>query len=117
MLKLSLDIKCKKKFATESGTQKTAVEIQRAFLYEVKQNLQRSWMPEWAPKVCERWDDVLTKLETGAPESVSRCLDWAIKYRLFCEYCTRKNLVGELLSGNLGGAFIQDLRGKLCEID
>jgi len=66
----------------------SAVQVQRHFLNAVERNLRSSFMPSWAPTVCERWSATLDRLERD-PLELSGCLDWPMKLVLYREYAAR----------------------------
>lgn len=77
------DPTCTVTVGTQSGQHRSAIDVQRAYLRTVKDHVGKSFMPIWADAVCERWEAVLETLQSGAPESASCSLDWAIKYALY----------------------------------
>lgn len=90
------DMTCKKPLRMHDGREVTALEIQRHYLAQVESNAKKDFMPEWAPQVCRLWRSVLAQLE-GAPESVSRSLDWGIKWALYARHARNAGLRWESL--------------------
>ena len=69
----------------------TAAAIQRHYLELAEAHLARSFMPPWAPAVCQAWRALLERIETD-PRSLSRTLDWAIKLELYRERSRRRGI-------------------------
>lgn len=104
------DPHCKIKRRVRNGARLTAVEVQRAYLESAEAALGEDFMPDWAPRVCERWRTVLDELEND-PRSLSTRLDWATKLALFENRVGRSaEQWGELPRGHGLGA-------ELCEVD
>ena len=111
--------------ANKAGTI-TAIGIQRHCLELTMAHLDQPWMPAWAPKLCQLWDETLKLLEQGAPDSVADRLDWAIKHAIFAEHIARNGgswekcraalLELDLRFGMLGGGIFEQLneRGLLA---
>jgi len=85
------DVKCQSTLRLQRGKPRTAIAIQRHYLEQAEANLKMDFMPPWAPEVCRRWRAMLDLLE-GAPGSVARTLDWAIKHALYLDYLHRSGL-------------------------
>jgi hypothetical protein len=77
---VSSDTTCKRKLRLASGSETTAIEIQRRLLQLAERN--QAVLPPWAGAICALWRFTLDELE-GAPDSVATTLDWAVKRRLF----------------------------------
>ncbi|MCC7420470.1 MAG: proteasome accessory factor PafA2 family protein [Planctomycetaceae bacterium] len=75
-------------------TRRTAIEIQRHFLHLVEQSAGDAILPEWAPLACQRWREILDRLEEG-PDAVARTLDWSIKRALFHQHSARRGVPPE----------------------
>ena len=88
------DHTCSAEVGRTNGDAVTAIEIQETYLMVAEANLGRSFMPSWAPDVCQEWRAMLTRL-TDAPASVDRTLDWAIKWSLYDERLRRQLLTWE----------------------
>lgn len=110
MNKFSRDVRCERKCRVRSGRRLTAVQVQREYLEMVEEHLGAEFMPEWAPRVCERWREVLDQLEAD-PSSLSTRLDWTIKHALFENRIGRGNTSWEDLTAGGG------LGAELAEID
>jgi tetratricopeptide (TPR) repeat protein len=78
------------------GRRLNALEIQRHYLARAKEHL--SDLPAWADEVCQAWEDILRRLESG-PHGVARTLDWAIKFSLYGEHARRRGLPWSALDG------------------
>lgn len=110
MKKFARNPDCRAKCRVRKSRRLTAVEIQREYLAMVEEHLNADFMPDWAPRVCERWRDVLDKLETD-PSSLSTSLDWTIKHALFEDRIARSSSSWADLTTGVG------LGAELCEID
>jgi proteasome accessory factor A len=80
------DPQCKAKAWGRHGRGLTAIEIQRCYLAMAEEQAAERYMPSWAGEVCRKWREILDELERGAPASVARTLDWAMKRALYGEY-------------------------------
>jgi hypothetical protein len=65
----------------------TAGMVQRHYLAEVERHLRDPFMPDWAESVCREWRRILDLVRDG-PDSVTRILDWAMKYSLYKDTVT-----------------------------
>jgi tetratricopeptide (TPR) repeat protein len=110
MNKYARDVECQRKCRLRNGRRRSAIQIQREYLAMVEEHLSEDFMPEWAPRVCERWRETLDQLETD-PSSLSTRLDWAIKRALFEDRIGRSNTSWNDLTTGSG------LGAELCEID
>jgi hypothetical protein len=77
------DIDCNAAVRIVSGEALTAVDIQRHYLAQVMQHMEK--MPAWAPKICSMWEETLDDLETN-PRGLNRVLDWPSKFEIFSQY-------------------------------
>jgi hypothetical protein len=90
------DLSCSERLRLTNGGHLTAIEIQREYLSIVRRHL--SQLPEWAPDVCNRVEEVLRAL-TEDPRLMSRTLDWAIKRAIYSNQPIQsKDEGGELLA-------------------
>jgi len=89
MKRFAADPTCRARVATRSGGTATALEIQQAYLRCAMEHVRARWMPPWAERIIDAWQDVLQRLADG-PAAVADRLDWAIKYVLFEDYCARR---------------------------
>lgn len=85
------DVSCRRALPLEAGGAATAVQIQRHYLELARAHQCAPFMPPWAGEVCDRWGDMLTRLE-GGPERVSATLDWAIKLTIFRDRARRRGI-------------------------
>jgi proteasome accessory factor A len=92
---VAADPLCQARLRLANGRLVTAVEIQRHLCDQAYAHRHKRFMPAWTGIVCRRWRQILDKL-AGAPESVSRELDWAIKYTLFTDRTRRAGHPGAL---------------------
>ena len=79
------DPECKAQVALGNGRQVSALEIQRRYLEQAETCHARGLLPAWAGSICRLWRATLRTLE-GAPGSVERTLDWAIKQALYAHW-------------------------------
>lgn len=79
-----------------AGAPLTALAVQRHYLAEARRHLDHACMPPWAAAVCERWADVLDRLERR-PAALSTELDWAIKLAVYRRHALRRGVVWESL--------------------
>jgi hypothetical protein len=75
----------------KGGARSTAIEIQRHYLEMAEAHLHDSFMPPWAPVVCEQWSRVLDLLDRG-PAAVAGVLDWPTKLGLYLSHADRRGL-------------------------
>lgn len=85
------DLTCKAKLSLRRGGTTSAIEIQRKYLEYAEVFATEEFMPPWAGLVCERWREVLDRLESG-PEAVETTLDWAIKLKLYRAHADRRGV-------------------------
>jgi hypothetical protein len=98
MRQFATDPQCKARAELATGGSISAIEIQSRYLDAAEANLDRDFMPDWAPRVCEQWRAMLERLG-GAPDSVATTLDWAIKLNLYRAHLARRGVAPDLLSG------------------
>ena len=90
------DVTCKEKLRLKGTRLLTAIEIQRQYLEMAESHLQDSFMPSWAGEVCDRWRDVLSRLESD-PSSLCTMLDWPMKMQLYATHMAQRGLDFNLL--------------------
>ncbi|MCR9096671.1 MAG: proteasome accessory factor PafA2 family protein [bacterium] len=110
MNRIARDVRCEKESRVSGGRRLTAIQIQREYLAMVEEQLDADFMPDWAPRVCERWREALDDLENDSP-SLSTRLDWKIKHALFEDRLERRGTSWSELTRWEG------LGAELCEID
>jgi Pup-ligase protein len=88
MQAIASDPTCARPLRMEHGMTMTAIAVQRHFLRAVQRSLRSSFMPAWAPSVCERWSSTLERLERD-PLEMATCLDWPMKRVLYGECAAR----------------------------
>ncbi len=93
---VAADLTLRRALKLRGGRRMTAVEIQREYLRTAEENLDRSFMPAFAPAVCAEWRRVLDLLEEG-PEAVVGILDWPTKLELYRRHARSGGLVWERL--------------------
>lgn len=69
----------------------TALAVQRHYLEQACRHARHACMPPWAEQVCDRWGDVLDRLEAGA-DAVALELDWAIKLALYRRHAAQRGV-------------------------
>ena len=82
--RMSRDPGCTVKVRLENGTERTAVEIQSAFLDSSISYFQTHPCEEWERKILDAWGDALKALEEDRIRLVGK-LDWVTKERLVSE--------------------------------
>jgi len=92
MTAIASDPTCQKEVRLADGRSMTAREIQFEYLRQVKARLREAYMPAWAEDVCQGWEAILECL-AGAPQTLERKLDWAIKLAIFRDYIERNGLL------------------------
>ncbi len=85
------------KVELENHQWKSAIEIQRHYLALAEANLDRDFMPPWAPEVCKHWRRILDLLSEG-PWAASRSIDWCMKWALYSNHAAHCGLDWPLLS-------------------
>jgi proteasome accessory factor A len=93
---IAADPTCRAPVKRERGDSITAIQIQRHYLTEARAHLGDPFMPAWAGQVCDRWDEVLTRLDRD-PESLSGTLDWAIKLAVYRDRVQRRGIAWDAL--------------------
>jgi hypothetical protein len=93
---VAADLTLGKTLKLRGGGRMTAVEIQRVYLRKAEENLDRSFMPAFAPAVCVEWRRVLDALDEG-PEAAVGILDWPTKLVLYARHAKNRGLVWERL--------------------
>lgn len=91
------DPTCTAEVALADGRMVTARAIQEAYLAQAEAHLGNQCMPPWARDVCREWRAMLARL-AGAPASVDRTLDWAIKWSLYDARVRRAGFTWERLA-------------------
>lgn len=74
-----------------AGPPMTALAIQRHYLDQARRHAGHACMPPWAGLVCERWGEVLDRLE-DSPASLADLLDWPIKLALYRRHARRRGV-------------------------
>jgi proteasome accessory factor A len=80
------DPRCKAQALLVGGRRVSALDIQRHYLEQAENCSAGGGLPAWAASICRLWRATLQLLE-GAPRSVARTLDWAIKHALYEHWC------------------------------
>ncbi len=93
---VAADLTLRRTVKLQAGGRMTAVEIQRVYLRGAEENLDRSFMPTFAPAVCAEWRRVLDVLDEG-PEAAVGILDWPTKLELYARHARNRGLVWERL--------------------
>ena len=97
MRRFANDTECKAEAPAADGRPLTALAIQRHYLALAEANEGASFMPPWAPQVCQHWRLVLDQLEHDLP-SANRLLDWPLKLGLYRDHVARRGLDWESFS-------------------
>jgi proteasome accessory factor A len=93
---VATDLSLRRALKLRGGRRMTAVEIQREYLRKAEENIDRSFMPAFAPAVCAEWRRVLDVLDEG-PEAAVGILDWPTKLVLYRRHAKSRDLVWERL--------------------
>ncbi len=88
---VSHDPTCRATLAMESGSQLTAVQIQREYLEMAERYLSGRTCEPWERDVLDKWADVLDALERDPMELANR-IDWVMKKVLIESFMERKGL-------------------------
>jgi proteasome accessory factor A len=88
---ISRDVTCTVEVRLADGRQLTAVQLQWEYFEHAKKFIEHEDDTESNREVLERWEGVLSALETE-PLSLHRELDWVAKYRLIEAYRERGGL-------------------------
>ena len=88
---ISRDVTCTVDVPLADGRRLSAVQLQWEYFEHAKKYVEREDDTEENREVLERWESVLTALETE-PLSLHRELDWVAKYRLLEAYRERGGL-------------------------
>jgi proteasome accessory factor A len=91
------DTTCKALIAGTDQKRLTAISVQRRYLESAKGCCSAPFMPAWAGEVCTQWEEILDRLENGAPGSVSGTLDWAIKRVVYGDFLRRHGITWDSL--------------------
>jgi len=92
------DVECRAGVPARRGGAITAIGIQRRYLHHAQRCLDAPFMPSWAREACERWGEILDRLEAG-PDRVSRTLDWGIKLAMYRDRVERRGFEWSELAG------------------
>ena len=98
MHQVAADVTCRAALQLADGRRTTALETQRHYLEHAEANVGKPFMPPWTEHVLPHWRAILDRLENGAPSSVGRALDWAIKRELYDHQLERHGLTWESAS-------------------
>lgn len=88
---ISRDIKCKAKIQLDNGKKYTAVELQTEYYYLARRYCETMPFDPITEAVLAKWGYVLDRLR-HEPLSLSRQLEWVIKYNLISNYLARKKV-------------------------
>src|ERR1700754_1963473 len=89
---VSHDITGRRKVRLANGKEASALEIQQEYFNKASEFVERRGGDQTAKRVVELWGRVLTAVETGNLEPVSREIDWVTKLRLIESYQKRHDL-------------------------
>jgi proteasome accessory factor A len=88
---ISRDLTCRHEIGLADGRRVNAVQLQWEYLEHAKKYVEREDDTPEHREVLDRWEAVLTALETD-PHSLHRELDWVAKHRLLQAYRDRDGL-------------------------
>jgi proteasome accessory factor A len=90
IMQISDDLSCKREIELQSGKRMTAAAIQREYWNLAEQYFART-ADAFTKDILEKWDRVLTGLETD-PETLDRLLDWVAKKKIVEAYVASRKL-------------------------
>ena len=85
------------KIAMESGRNRTALELQQAYLAVIERYQNHPQMPSWTPLLCHLWNELLEQLSTEL-NSVCDTIDWIAKKHLFQQHAAKQGIVWDELA-------------------
>src|SRR5213595_1227454 len=88
---ISHDITCKRKVRLANGRELSAFEIQSEYLARAQKFAARKGLGEQEARALGMWEHVMAGLETD-PLSLSKEIDWVIKYHLIEQYRERHGI-------------------------
>jgi proteasome accessory factor A len=88
---ISHDVTCRRRVRLANGRELSALEIQSEFLTRAQKFAARKGLGEHEGRALAMWEHVMTGLEDD-PLSLSREIDWVIKYHLIESYRGRHNI-------------------------
>jgi proteasome accessory factor A len=88
---VSRDLTCRRPVRLKDGRTLSPVDLQREYLALAQRYARERPTEPWVRDVLVRWEHVLDRLERD-PRSLSRELDWVIKWRLIETYMDRHRL-------------------------
>jgi proteasome accessory factor A len=89
---VSHDITGRRRIRLASGREASALEIQQEYYEKAAEFVAKRTHDEVSKKVIDLWGRVLTAVETGDLEPVSREIDWVTKLRLIERYQAKHDL-------------------------
>ncbi|CAM3153784.1 Pup--protein ligase [Stackebrandtia soli] len=89
---VSHDITGQHKIRLANGKEMSALEIQREYLSKAIEFVERRGADGVTKRVIDLWDRVLTSVESGDLDQVSREIDWVSKYQLIERYRAKRDL-------------------------
>jgi proteasome accessory factor A len=99
---IAADVSCKATVKLCPPGALTAIAVQRRLLESVEADLGADHLPSWAASVCERWRDVLDRLEVS-PSSLVGVLDWPTKLAMLGRQCEAEGLAWTFSGETAGG--------------
>ena len=97
MRQFAADVNCSRRVPAQGGRHLCALDIQRHYLQLARDHADHPGMPPWAPNACEKWSEILQRLEQGPP-AVAKTVDWAIKLALYVRFARRSGIAWESLA-------------------
>src|ERR687884_934083 len=88
---ISHDITCRRRVRLANGRELSAVDMQAEYLARALQFAKRKGLGEQEAKALAMWEHVMAGLETD-PLSLSKEIDWVIKYHLIEQYRDRHGI-------------------------
>jgi hypothetical protein len=106
------DPTCRATVCGVSGSDVSAIDIQRHYLEVAESCIDNPQMPPWTAQVCQQWRAVLDRLDSDTG-SLSGTLDWAIKLALYREHAAQKGVPWSDLA--VWNRVLRKFRVALCE--
>ena len=97
MKRVAADVDCRTRLTLLRGRRLTAIQIQRRYLQRIREHVGAPFLPDWADRLCRRWQSTLDRLEQDAP-GMSRTLDWPLKLALFRDHAERRGFTRDRIA-------------------
>ena len=109
------DVHCREIIGRINGNPANAIDLQRHYLRQVQDQLGKPFLPNFAARVCERWETVVDGLESDAMQFAG-ILDWPTKLGLYRSFVEQNGHDWEQLTRK-DKQSQQEIRARLFEFD